>query len=193
MQSLIETATIKSEDEDQCIVDNHHRCESTETTSDMNFKATESDEPKNNKSKRKIYLGTKICEECGVVLSSKNALKNHIASIHEKVKKYFCDHCDYGATIKLKLHSHMKCHLKKDSKKLQACQYCPFTSFNKQSLKIHEISFHAGLRYECSCGKIFTHKNKLRLHSKRIHEGVRHHICHCGKQFFLKREFELHT
>lgn len=99
-----------------------------------------------------------ICQECGIMLSSKIALKNHFDCKHDKVKRYFCDLCNYGGTIKYHLKCHMKSHISDDIRRIHKCNHCDFISVSKGSLKVHEIAEHSGIIHTCHCGREFNHK-----------------------------------
>lgn len=74
------------------------------------------------KSCNKVFLTTKrlrahirvhdddakeMCPECGLMLTSKHNLQKHINRVHLRLKNFFCDLCDYSATFRHSIASHM--------------------------------------------------------------------------------------
>lgn len=59
------------------------------------------------------------CPQCQKKLSSPQKLKNHINSVHNKLKPYKCEHCDFTASDKsnLKKHTCYKYKVAADGKK----------------------------------------------------------------------------
>lgn len=86
----------------------------------------------------------------------------------------------------------MKSHLSKESRRVHRCTHCDFVGLSKCSLRVHKTTEHSGIIYTCHCGKEFHHKNAMKLHSRRVHDGLRPYVCHCEKAFFLKKELREH-
>ena len=90
-----------------------------------------------------------ICNQCDKQISSKDNLKRHIESVHEK-KKYFCGQCDYKVKTAALLNKHIKSthhdFLASSSKNIELdksleitflCQYCDTQFKRKDYLQIH--------------------------------------------------------
>ena len=91
----------------------------------------------------KAHLGYKKkyrCSKCDLRVISKQHLKTHIRSVHEKLKDYKCSHCNFATTQPQHLQLHIKSvHLKiKDQK----CPYCDFTSTQRSHVKTHIQLLH---------------------------------------------------
>ena len=129
------------------------------------------------------------CDKCDYVASNPSSLPHHIKAVHEKVKRFYCDLCDYACYYGGDLNKHQKFHesnplfegkkhfwktkkLKnKNSNHDDKCNLCDFTGKNTFALKQHVESVHEKLkRYYCDvCNFGFYHSFGLKKHYKRIH------------------------
>ena len=115
------------------------------------------------------------CHECGVVLSSRNALKNHQSTKHDREGyKYQCEQCKYQTAHKDGLEKHISTH---HDNIRYPCNLCDYKATQKGSLKIHKESKHEGAQFTCKiCGKIFSLKQAQRRHMEYSH-GQRRFKC----------------
>ena len=118
---------------------------------------------------------SRVCHECGVVLSSRNALKNHHSTKHDSEGyKYHCDQCKYQTAHKEGLEKHISTH---HDNIRYPCNLCDYKATQKGSLKIHKESKHEGAQFLCKvCGKIFSLKQAQRRHMEYSH-GQRRYKC----------------
>ena len=96
----------------------------------------------------KPYIVNPVCEICRKHFKSKSLLKKHIKAVHQEIK-YPCTQCEYRASTKGNLKSHIR------------------------SLKTHIESVHEKVKYPCDqCEYKATTKGSLKKHIKSIHEKV---------------------
>lgn len=122
------------------------------------------------------------CQICGIRVRS---LKCHIEKVHEKVKRFFCDTCDYGAYLKSQITKHVRTtHMTPGI----ACDWCDFKTTSNYSLEKHLDTQHAGKRMAvpCTqCSKTFFWRHNLKSHIMRCHEKIKPFNCsHCAMSFF---------
>ena len=91
----------------------------------------------------KAHLGYKKkyrCSKCDLRVISKQHLKTHIRSVHEKLKDYKCSHCNFATTQP----QHLQLHIKSVRLKIkdQKCPYCDFTSTQRSHVKTHIQLLH---------------------------------------------------
>ncbi|XP_053620798.1 zinc finger protein 675-like [Plodia interpunctella] len=141
-----------------------------------------------------------VCDVCGKVCKSPNALKSHLNCHQEKC-------CPYCLKV-LKTHSHYNLHVKSHEgvKKVKrkgvnfySCNNCDYRSVNKCSLQAHIYKYHLKQRpFVCTiCSKGFYKKSNLTEHTL-IHNKVKKLTCEqCGENFFYKKtltdHLRLHT
>lgn len=134
-----------------------------------------------------------ICPICGKALKSN--LERHIEAIHEKMRNYHCDLCDYSGYHKDYIINHMKSvHLESELK----CDSCDYVTNSTKLLKLHinnrhtDISEQAHKRTICvHCNRSFKSKAYMAEHVFRKHGGVREFTCDvCLGKFFTQKEVE---
>lgn len=97
--------------------------------------------------------GSCQCQYCGMQFMTKLAFNNHVKS-HEGYERFKCTFCEYGSNNKMVLLDHEKRHLREKG------------LTNGDSTEV--------LYYHCDkCEKRFNSSNALRLHKKRVHEGIK--------------------
>lgn len=134
---------------------------------------------------------------CGLCGNSyyKDQLQRHIDKVHYKVKRFFCDLCEFGSFLKCNMQTHMGKHIAKEFREQILCSLCPATFTRHESLKNHMKTEHDEnpVLLRCFCGKEFNLKHKLTTHVKRTHNNARDHACiHCPKKFFTPKELKMH-
>lgn len=147
----------------------------------------------NIKKEPKKFYKRALCGLCGNSYY-KDQLQRHIAKVHHKVKRYFCDICGHGTFLKCNMGSHMAKHIAKEFREQIKCDYCESTFTRNESLKNHMKIEHATpVMLKCFCGKEFNLKHKLTTHIKRTHNNVRDHACDsCDRRFFTPKELKVH-
>ena len=127
---------------------------------------------KGMKKEKDTRLENKImatCKICNLTLT-KLSLNRHYQSLHENIKNYHCDKCEYKAFRKTTLENHKKAIHNHLGFKF-SCFQCDYKNLKLGNLKIHLQSKHQGKRLQCQiCDSQFTTVGNLNLHMKRIHE-----------------------
>ena len=129
------------------------------------------------------------CEMCDCKFALKNALTNHIKTIHEKqnlknhkkeahmkMKAFKCKDC--SMTFPTKYHMgnhHKKVHLLIKPPQRYTCHECGASFEKKQQIESHINSVHLNERpYQCNlCEKSFFIDSQLKIHMKRTHKEER--------------------
>jgi hypothetical protein len=134
-----------------------------------------------------------MCNECGLLVTSKHNLEKHIKRVHLKLRIHFCDVCGYSATFKHSIAAHMVSHIDPNERRKWKCDLCSFVSVSKQSLRAHKSYEHSGKIYTCHCGKEFNQRASLTTHIKCVHQKIKAHSCNiCGKSYFTRKDVQNH-
>jgi len=102
------------------------------------------------------------CHLCEKTLSSNNALKVHIESIHEGIKRYSCNQCSTSFV---------------------------FEAYLKQHIQVVHEGYQPPAATCPDCGKKFKFISNMTRHRRITHHGEniqRRHFCQLCKQMFLK-------
>ena len=115
------------------------------------------------------------CDECEEYFSSKQALKQHIAAIHEDAEKeHQCGWCLRYFRTKQSLKRHEDgVHFRE---RPHVCWLCNKAFKEKGTLEAHEDAIHRKLRFGCleeGCKASYSAKTDLRRHMRSKHLGVR--------------------
>lgn len=126
--------------------------------------------------------GFDACQICGIRVRS---LRHHTEKVHEKMKRYFCDICDFGAYLKSQITKHVKTtHMTPGI----SCDWCDYKTTSNYSLEKHLDTQHAGKRVPVPCkmcSKTFFWRHNLKSHVMRCHDKIKPHRCpHCPMEFF---------
>lgn len=84
----------------------------------------------------------KICDVCGVQLSTYASLKNHKKTIHEKIKAFQCTECPKKFSAKHTLEFHLNTH---SGIKPYGCKFCSFKASDRSSISKHQKKLHPGM------------------------------------------------
>ena len=144
---------------------------------------------------------------CNKTLSKKMKMKDHLVmhrlkegDISEDMKK-LCNECGKVFYIKKKLEEHIRLiHKKKieNKEKKYQCHLCIKAFYSNSQLQEHIRKHEGNPGYMCDhCGKGFYRKDRLAIHSKTVHFGVKNFACTmCEKKFVdnykLKRHLKTH-
>ena len=133
-----------------------------------------------------------LCNTCGYKATYKAVLKNHIALVHEG-KRHICSICGVGVTSPTYLKKHIESvH---EGVKRYMCEICDFRSYEPSGLKSHISKVHEKIKpFECNiCHKFFGTKSEQNQHISAVHEGLRPHKCsHCDKKFSSRSTLDTH-
>jgi len=140
--------------------------------------------------KRKVHEGrTYTCdrEGCEHTANSKENLKNHIVSKHERL---ICEHCPKDFGRKHQLQEHVKAvHLGIKF----PCYQCDYVASCEKNLQMHIESKHDNIRYSCEqCQVTYVSKKYLRIHIDSVHKGIKHPCTTCGFEASTKANLRLH-
>ena len=86
------------------------------------------------------------CDQCSYEGRDTKTVNDHIKAVHEKVKRYFCDICEYAAYFKGNLVKHKKS--KHGSKMVKICSIKPKEQSEKNTNK-NKIPNNA-VEYKCN-------------------------------------------
>lgn len=157
-------------------------------------------DPKTKKRKPKELMEVKKrkqCGECGILVKN---LSEHQKIIHQELKRFCCDFCNYSCYFKTKITRHLQRHIPKHLREQFPCDDCTFVATRKDALKSHRLTMHQEMReknFICkfnNCGRKFYNRSQLKIHAKSVHEKIRNHLCMiCGKAFFNSKDLEMHV
>ena len=152
-----------------------------ERTMVRHTKTFHSDQPVNKKKKKK-----QVCPFCGKLLTG--CISTHIMLVHDKVRKFFCDLCDFSSLKRSAMEIHMwKRHMPVTVK----CKLCTFQTKTACLLKSHVKNLHDSNRQKDNvchiCNRAFYKKSYLQEHISRIHKKEKNVSCEiCNRRFFNK-------
>jgi KRAB domain-containing zinc finger protein len=144
-----------------------------------NYKCTQCSYKSGKKSNIKMHIKTvhiKKDEISSVItvtkhLGDKRQLTKHIGVIHKKIKRFWCDVCDYSSYTRAKIEIHSNTvHLEK---KYFKCDHCDKTFSQKGHLGNHINRIYKKIKsYSCGlCNYTSCTKSELKGHSIRIHSN----------------------
>lgn len=121
-----------------------------------------------------------ICEACGKTLKTKANLKRHMAVVHEKLKPFKCEHCDFACSIKSNLKAH-SCYATKNGQ----CQ--EYDIQNKMEKELGSFTIC------CPIGRVdlMTHDTIIELKKWKDHKkGIGQLMCY--SHYFPDKKRRLH-
>jgi len=123
------------------------------------------------------------CPECGKVLSSTQALQNHML-IHKGLKPFGCDECGMRFNLKSTLKIHLLTHTGELPHK---CGVCGKGFARKFTLTNHMRTHTGTAPYVCEvCEKGFAQKITLTRHM-RTHTGATPYVCRVCERAFARK------
>ena len=139
---------------------------------------------------------TLTCPECDYTTNwGKSKIKNHIKTVHEKIKDFKCPSCEFCCSQRGNLRLHIEqVHnkIRKFSCTVEGCQY---KSNFKNDITKHNKTVHGTVKdISCHlCGYQTAVQGYLTVHMKNKHGQKKNYLCpHCGKQFHVFRNFHKH-
>ena len=125
------------------------------------------------------------CDLCSYQGRNQSTTDHHIKAVHEKVKRYHCDLCDYGCYFKCNFRTHQK------NKHGSTEEENPKT--RKRKLFSKTNSKRKG-KYECQrCSYTTQINQKLKDHINAVHEKVKRFNCDlCDFGTFYKHNLDRH-
>ena len=119
-------------------------------------------------------MGEKMfkCDLCPYTTFVKVLLKPHIEGVHKKIKKHFCEECEYGTYKKSALDYHMISAHGKGDKKFK-CKKCSYSSATKYHLVQHNDAVHDKIKKNIcpKCDYAASAKRNLKRHMESVHRG----------------------
>jgi hypothetical protein len=127
---------------------------------------------------------TVSCDLCAYQGRNQSTTDHHIKAVHEKVKRYHCDLCDYGAYFRQNFRTH------------QENRHGATVKENAKSTKkkISKKNRKKKGKYECQrCSYITQINQKLKDHISAVHEKVTRFNCvQCDFGTFYKQNLDRH-
>jgi hypothetical protein len=125
-----------------------------------------------------VHLGVKFdCSECDYHATQKGHLTTHVNNVHRGIRKYKCDHCESSFTQS----SHLAIHIQSVHNKMRfvcTVEGCGKSYSKKQYRNNHITSFHKGQEHRCDqCGKVLSTKAHLQQHIRTVHFNERLFVC----------------
>ncbi|XP_049883249.1 zinc finger protein 91-like isoform X7 [Pectinophora gossypiella] len=110
------------------------------------------------------------CQTCLKVFQSSGKLGVHKRMVHEKLKRYQCDACEWKFYSKFELEAHMIRH---GGERKYQCSICKKAYARKYTLRMHMRIHENDRRYVCAmCGGAFVQKCSLKHHIKVHHPNT---------------------
>ena len=139
----------------------------------------------------KLHVGSKHsekihnCSQCEFKTGSESALRAHIKNVHGE-KKFMCEYCDYSSNIKKNLLEHLKTHSER------TFVTCPVCGKSVISLQSHMHS-HNTDRGNCDICNKEVKLAQMSKHKKNVH-GERKYPCqHCNYKAKDSYNLKLHV
>ncbi|XP_054270372.1 zinc finger and BTB domain-containing protein 41-like isoform X2 [Macrosteles quadrilineatus] len=152
----------------------------------------------------KVHKGLKLfpCDICNRAFAQKGGLKAHIERKHStnkckrvQTKKEICNICNKEiSTHRLKNHIETV-HFRKIESLLFRCKDCGKGFSHKENLKVHTDAVHLREKqYKCAeCHKVFKNKPILSYHIQTSHQQREEYICAiCDRTYYTKNSLSLH-
>ena len=89
--------------------------------------------------------GSKLikCNQCPYITTTRNSghMRDHIASVHMKIKKYRCEECGFAASRRAAIERHWDAIHNKGDKRFK-CGSCPFSHPERKNIQKHIAKVH---------------------------------------------------
>ena len=134
------------------------------------------------------------CNICDFECAQKAGLKRHTDFVHEGIKPFKCNICDY----KTSRNYYLKHHIESVHEGIKPfkCESCGFETAGKKRLKEHIESVHERIRpFKCNtCDFETSEKANLKTHIAAVHEGIKSFKCNfCDYECSRKINLDSHT
>ena len=135
------------------------------------------------------YVECKLC--CKTL--HKNNIQRHIKSVHENMKRFFCENCEFATFEKSKLINHWsRFHHEKSKKKCNICG----KHFSDLVLHIKNVHMVRNSEEKPKCGvcaKTFNTSKSLKRHVRSVHMKMKRHFCkNCDFSCFERSDLTKH-
>jgi len=106
------------------------------------------------------------CNYCDYQATQRSHLKSHMAALHQQLV-FCCDMCDFQSKWKSRMMAHTRA---KHMGIFLFCDHCEFKTVEKHSLKVHIKKKHGDIQFACfSCNDNFLTRIELRKHMSDVH------------------------
>ena len=136
------------------------------------------------------------CPKCDYTTNwGRSKIKNHIKTVHDKIKDFQCPSCEFCCSQRGNLRLHVEQVHNKIRKFSCTAEGCQYKSNFKNDITKHSKTVHGTLKdISCHlCGYQTAVQGYLTVHMKNKHGLKKNYLCpHCGKQFHVFRNFHKH-
>ena len=117
------------------------------------------------------------CDKCEFICSSKGQLKQHTKSVHDKIKDCKCDKCLFSCSSNSDLKRHIK--MVHDKIKDFKCHACNYAGSTHCEVKQHVKMVHEKIKnVKClKCEFVCSTNSTLKIHTKHMHDKIKDIKC----------------
>ncbi|KAK3932260.1 Gastrula zinc finger protein XlCGF26.1 [Frankliniella fusca] len=109
------------------------------------------------------------CEICCRTFGSNRMLRNHINTVHNKVRPYMCSECGHTAANRSSLKMHLRQHT---GDRPYGCDQCDYTTADHNSLRRHKKRHTGDKPYKCPyCPYACIQSTTFKIHLRTKHPG----------------------
>ncbi|XP_035788067.1 transcription factor grauzone-like isoform X2 [Anopheles albimanus] len=180
-----------------------HMMKSHSKEEDRPFKCTKCRQSFHKEHLLKAHQANHLSEKCPIcekVVSSKYALKTHVAHMHGNDGNHICDVCGKEFRTKQAMERHINEHLGLEVVQKVQCHECNRWFHGKYNLRKHIRFMHIedGQVFRCEiCQHESPNSRALLDHKKRVHVDEKFECEFCGKRFkrklYLREHIASHT
>ncbi|ETN66450.1 zinc finger protein 425 [Anopheles darlingi] len=180
-----------------------HTMKSHSKEEDRPFKCTKCRQSFHKEHLLKAHQANHLSEKCPIcekVVSSKYALKTHVAHMHGNDGNHICDVCGKEFRTKQAMERHINEHLGLEVVQKVQCHECNRWFHGKYNLRKHIRFMHIedGQVFRCEiCQHESPNSRALLDHKKRVHVDEKFECEFCGKRFkrklYLREHIASHT
>jgi len=133
------------------------------------------------------------CEKCDSKFNTNGNLKDHVKSVHNKIKDFECDLCNHKCSSNSNLKRHIK-HVHDKIKDFE-CDLCNHKCSSYGNLQLHIKMVHLKIKdFECDkCDSKFSINSNLKRHIKMVHLKIKDFECTaCNHKYSSYGILQLH-